>query len=278
MAHHYSAAQSHKAQVERESVFKVVSLCLCATSDTVGEKERVKSEIGVWVGLAAGSHDAKTHRRVPRMTSSMDPAALDWLRLGTSGRRVRGGGFLRRADWAGRDSEEVLCSRVRRGRGLLEGTTLEPGLWHARSSGSLCGKERMNEWCISTCCQLTVYFAKQGVKTRDKNMAWVRLYPSCCLLLCKMCLAVNGKQELQDYASFHSHSTSKITYFQFWHQCSLVRRVKCVHTGFYPAHPGSSAAGGCCGSRWGRSGCAGSLLLLQGPSQPGERCEMKGRK
>lgn len=113
------------------------------------------------------------------MTSSMDPAALDWLRLGTSGRRVRGGGFLRRADWAGRDSEEELCSRVRRGRGLLEGTTLEPGLRDARSSGSLYGKERAQSLNGSTCCcQLTECSAKQGVKTRDKNMAQRRLCPS----------------------------------------------------------------------------------------------------
>lgn len=63
------------------------------------------------------------------MTSSMEPTALDWLRLGTRGSRVRGGGFRRRADCAGRDSEEELCSRARRGRGLLEpGTALEPGL------------------------------------------------------------------------------------------------------------------------------------------------------
>lgn len=40
---HYSAAQSHKAQVERESVFRVISLCLCTTSETIWENERVKS-------------------------------------------------------------------------------------------------------------------------------------------------------------------------------------------------------------------------------------------
>ena len=67
------------------------------------------------------------------------------MRLGTSGSSVRGGGFRRRADWAGRDSEEELCSRARRGRGLLEGTTLEPGLWDTLSSGSLpCGEVTHN--------------------------------------------------------------------------------------------------------------------------------------
>lgn len=42
--HIYSAEQSHEAQVERESVFKVISRCLCATSETVGENERVKKQ------------------------------------------------------------------------------------------------------------------------------------------------------------------------------------------------------------------------------------------
>lgn len=73
------------------------------------------------------------------MTSSMDPAALAWLRLGTRGSRVLEGGFLRRADWAARGKEEELWSRVRRGRGLLLGSTLEPGLRLGRSSGSLSG-------------------------------------------------------------------------------------------------------------------------------------------
>lgn len=77
------------------------------------------------------------------MTSSMDPAAQDRLGLGTCGSRVRGGGFLRRADCAGRDSEDELCSRTAlRGHGLQEGAALKPGRWNTRSSGSLCGKER----------------------------------------------------------------------------------------------------------------------------------------
>lgn len=92
----------------------------------------------------------ETHRRVPRTTSSMVPAVLDWLRLGTSGRRVRGGGFLRRADCVGRPMEEELSSGFLRGRGLLEETALEPGLWEGRSSGSLCGERDTNEgWRFS---------------------------------------------------------------------------------------------------------------------------------
>lgn len=72
----------------------------------------------------------------------MDPAVLDWAGLGTRGRSVRGGGFRRRADCGGRDREEELCSRARRGRGLPEGATLEPGLWDPRSSASLTGGEQ----------------------------------------------------------------------------------------------------------------------------------------
>lgn len=37
---HYSPAQSHKAQVKRDSVFKVI--CLCTPSVTVEEKETQK--------------------------------------------------------------------------------------------------------------------------------------------------------------------------------------------------------------------------------------------
>ena len=58
----------------------------------------------------------------------MEPAALDWVRLGASGMRVRGGGFRRRADCGGRVREEELCSSGRRARGLPEGMALEPGL------------------------------------------------------------------------------------------------------------------------------------------------------
>ena len=102
--------------------------------------------------LSPHSHPEKknkgiTHSRVPRMTSSMEPTALDWGRPGTRGRRVRGGGFRRREDWAGREREEKLCSRGRgRGRDLAEGTALDVGRWDAslsaRSSGSLHEDER----------------------------------------------------------------------------------------------------------------------------------------
>lgn len=132
----YSAAHSHEAQVETACAFKA----LCQTSETIGEIERVKKLNRSMSGAGGVPMKPKTHRRVPRMTSSMDPAALDWLRLGTSGRRVRGGGFRRRPECAGWNNKEELCSSIRRGRGLLEGTTLEPGLWHCRSSGSLCGE------------------------------------------------------------------------------------------------------------------------------------------
>lgn len=142
----------------------------------------MRREKGSNVGTGVGSRDVKTHRRVPRMNSSMDPTALDWLGLGTRGRRVRGGGFLRRADCAGRDSEEELCSRGRRGRGLLEGTALDPGLWDARSSGSLSGKEESKTRSMNSLfatSQLAEDSAKQGVRTRDKNTAWMMLCTSC---------------------------------------------------------------------------------------------------
>lgn len=137
------------------------------------------------MSLGKVGEEAKTHRRVPRMTSSMDPAALDWLRLGTSGRRVRGGGFLRLADCAGRDSEEELCSRVRRGRGLLEVTTLEPGLWHGRSSGSLYGKEH-NRWMMHfhllpagwTLCQTRCKDREQKHGTRRCPSFWQKVFTS----------------------------------------------------------------------------------------------------
>ena len=162
--------------------------------DRSGESRESKKLDRSLVGVG---EEAKTHRRVPRMTSSMDPAALDWLRLGTSGRRVRGGGFLRLADCAGRDSDEELCSRVRRGRGLLEGTTLEPGLWHGRSSGSLYGKVH-NRWMMHfhllpagwTLCQTMC--KDQGQKHGTGR----------CPSFGRKCLPLNGEQELQDIYSF----------------------------------------------------------------------------
>lgn len=54
------------------------------------EAEPAESGGRSWCGA-----DRLTYSRVPRMTSSIDPAGPE---LGTSGTRVRGGGFLRRAD------------------------------------------------------------------------------------------------------------------------------------------------------------------------------------
>lgn len=176
-------------------------MCLCITSETAGENEGRK---GYEFGCGCrGSNNAITHRRVPRMTSSMDPVVLDWLRLGTSGRRVRGGGFLRRADCAGRDSEEELCSRVRRGRGLLEVTTLEPGLCVACSSGSLCEKksetQSMNGAFTSTAnwpCSLPNKVLKPWTKTWHE-WGYVPL-----VLQNVVCLPVKEKQDLKDVYAF----------------------------------------------------------------------------
>lgn len=109
----------------------------CFQSNLTLPMHNLKGSTAEWLGVQRPSGCLKTHRRVPRMTSSMDPAALDWLGLGTRGSRVREGGFLRRADWAARGREEKLWSSGRRGRVLLLWWTLEPGRRHGRSSASL---------------------------------------------------------------------------------------------------------------------------------------------
>lgn len=152
-----SQRNSQKAKADRESVFKA--------SQSAGKNanvQREKKKKNSWCRADKLSPRYLTYSRVPRMTSSIDPVRLE---LGTSGRRVRGGGFLRRADWGGRDSEEELCSRDRRGHGLLEGIVLEPDLWPCCSSVSLYEKRSLY-WCRSK----RLNAAKQGVYPRNRNV------------------------------------------------------------------------------------------------------------
>lgn len=151
-----SQRNSQKAKADRESVFKASRSA--GKNGNVQREKKKKQLVSGWQAFPW----YLTYSRVPRMTSSIDPVRLE---LGTSGRRVRGGGFLRRADWGGRDSEEELCSRDRRGHGLLEGIVLEPDLWPCCSSVSLYEKQSLY-WCRSK----RLNAAKQGVYPRDRNV------------------------------------------------------------------------------------------------------------
>lgn len=180
--HTYSAAQSHKAQVERESVFKVISLCLRTTSETVGENERVKKQDRRLGGVGGAPMMLKLtdvshgwpHPWIPlRWTDSdWEPVAGGCGEEGFCVGRTVPGGTARKSSAPGFGEAEV-CWRRPRWSPVCDTLALLAPCAGRREWSTI------DERCISTCCQLTVYSAKQGVKTRDKNMAWVRLCPPC---------------------------------------------------------------------------------------------------
>lgn len=150
-------------------------------SATVGKNERVKLYRSA-SGTSGGSHDAKNSQTCPAddlvhwsCCAGLTQAGYQWQE--GSGRRVSTSGGLRRAgQW---------------GRALLQGSPW-PGFACGNYAGAWSvtrplfwlavweGESAISDWCISTCCQLAVCSAKQGVKTRDKNMA--------CLFFCVCCV------------------------------------------------------------------------------------------
>lgn len=165
-------------------------------SATVGKNERVKLYRSA-SGTSGGSHDAKNSQTCPAddlvhwsCCAGLTQAGYQWQE--GSGRRVSTSGGLRRTgQW---------------GRALLQGSPW-PGFACGNYAGAWSvtrplfwlavweGESAISDWCISTCCQLAVCSAKQGVKTRDKNMA--------CLFFCVLCCVLGIYKCVVDVSFIH---------------------------------------------------------------------------
>lgn len=172
----YSAAYSHKASVEKEPVFKASSLCLCTTSETVGGNENAKRQTGVWVGLV----------EFPRCQKNSQACPADDLFYGAWCNGLTWAWNQRQEDTGGRVSASGrLCRAGQGGRALLQGSarTRFVGGDHvgARSVTMpffwlpVMGRREystVDEWCISTCCQLAAQDAQPNKVFRPGTKTW----------------------------------------------------------------------------------------------------------